>query len=56
MFMKVGDSITAAYAVMSCFVDPTTTSLDIYTSLEPIIDFYRAANISGPEDCDELVR
>jgi hypothetical protein len=53
MFMKVGDSISESYAVMSCFADPTTVTLADHTDLEPIIDFYRAANISGPTDCDD---
>jgi hypothetical protein len=54
MFMKVGDSISESYAVMSCFADPTMVTLASYDGLEPIIDFYRAANVSGPTDCTEV--
>lgn len=52
MFMKVGDSITESFAVMSCFADGTV-DLAGRTSLQSTIDFYNAAGVSGATDCAE---
>ncbi len=52
MFMKVGDSITESFAVMACFADGTV-ELAGRTDLQPTIDFYRSARISGASPCGE---
>ncbi|HSI05210.1 MAG TPA: SGNH/GDSL hydrolase family protein, partial [Myxococcota bacterium] len=52
MFMKVGDSITDSFAVMSCFADGTI-DLAGRNDLQDSIDFYGAANVSGASPCNE---
>ncbi len=52
MFMKVGDSITDSFAVMSCFADGTI-DLAGRSELQDTIDFYGAADVSGASPCDE---
>ncbi len=52
MFMKVGDSITESFAVMSCFAGGTV-DLAGRDALQGTLDFYRAANVSGASNCAE---
>lgn len=54
MFMKVGDSITESFAVMSCFAGPPESIvLDGRDDLWPAIDHFRAADVAGPSPCTE---
>jgi hypothetical protein len=54
MFMKVGDSITESFAVMTCFAgNPSAFVLAGRDYLTPAIDFFRAAGVSGPSPCNE---
>lgn len=53
MFMKVGDSITESFAVMSCFAGGSTLDLGANADLQATVTYFASANVSGPSACSE---